>query len=245
MNFFDLIKQNRSTLNSNEEELLSYLFEHKADLKQMTVRQIAEANFTAPNSIIRLCKKLGFSGFLEFRESLYLTSSQQKALMEMTALDEQIIKTKQLINQDVLNTVLEKIHSANQILFFSVGLSRIAAEDLHQRLRIVGKNTHTFIDPHVMKHNAKMLTSDDLVFAISVSGSTDTALHATTIAKAAGATTVSITGFSSNPLSKLTDYQFYGMTSELYIDGVDVSERLSFTYLTNYIFTEYVQKYLL
>jgi len=57
VNFFDLIKANRKYLNENEESLLNYLFVHKDQLKKMTVRQIADANFTAPNSLIRLCKK--------------------------------------------------------------------------------------------------------------------------------------------------------------------------------------------
>lgn len=243
MHFFERLKQNRSHLSQNEEDLLTFIFEHKHQINSLTVRQIAEANYTVPNSIIRLCKKLGFSGFTEFKESYRHSLAQQSTMMSMTSLDEQIIKTKQLINDEVLQKVIGEIKNADQILFFAVGLSRFAAENFHHRLRIVGKMSHTFIDPHVMKHSAKLVGTNDLTFTLSVSGSTDTPLHATTIAKAAGATTVSITGFSSNPLSQLTDYQFYGMTSDMYIDGVDISERLSFHYITNYIFNEYVKKY--
>jgi len=162
----------------------------------------------------------------------------------MTALDEQIIKTKQLLNQAVLHEVLEKIHTS-QILLFAVGLSRLVAEDLHQRLRTVGKNTQIFLDPHVMNYNAKMLKGGDLTFAISVSGTTRTPMQATTIAKVAGATTVSITGFSENLLSQSTDYQFYGMTSEVVINGIDVSDRLSLVYIVHTIFSEYVYHYLI
>ena len=232
-------------MNENEEALLNYLFIHKMELKKMTVRQIADANFTAPNSLIRLCKKLGFSGFIEFREALYYATSQQQSLFKMTALDEQIIKTKQLMNQAVLHEVLEQIHTSQKILLFAVGLSRLVAEDLHQRLRTVGKNTQIFVDPHVMNYNAKMLKAGDLTFAISISGTTSTPIQATTIAKAAGATTVSITGFSNNSLSQLTDYQFYGMTSVVLIDGIDVSDRLSLVYIVNTIFSEYVHHYLI
>ncbi|MDQ0412291.1 MurR/RpiR family transcriptional regulator [Mesobacillus stamsii] len=243
MQFFESVKLNRNRLSQNEEDLLTFIFEHKHELNSLTVRKISEANYTVPNSVIRLCKKLGFSGFTEFKDAYRHALSQQSTIMNMTSLDEQIIKTKQLINEDILQKVIDKIESADQILFFAVGLSRFAAESLHHRLRIVGKMSHTFVDPHIMKHSAKLVGPNDLTFTISVSGSTDTPLHATTIARAAGATTVSITGFSNNPLSKLTDYQFYGMTSETYIDGIDISERLSFHYLTNYILNEYVKKY--
>ena len=245
MDFFQLIKSNRKYLNENEEALLDYLFAHKESIKKMTVREIAEDNFTVPNSIIRLCKKLGFSGFIDFRESFYHATSFQKSMIKMTALDEQIVKTKQLMNETVLHAVLEKIHTSHRILLFAVGLSRLVAEDLHQRLSTVGKNTKIFVDPHVMDYNAKMLTCEDLVFAISLSGSTDVPIQATTIAKTAGAVTVSITGFSNNPLSQLTDFQFFGMTSEVFIDGIDVSDRLSHVYIVNHIFSEYVRHYLI
>ena len=245
MEFFNLIKKNRGKLNQNEQLLLEYLFVLKERLREYTIRDIAADNFTSPNTIVRLCKKLGFSGYIEFRESYCSALSWEKAMVKLTSLDEQLVKTKQLINPSVLEAVLEKLHTSEKVAVFAVGLSRTIAEDLYLKLISIGKNCQFFMDPHVMHLNAKTLNENALVFSISASGLSDNPLHATTISKAAGATTVSITGFSNNPLSEITHYQFYGMIREIYINGIDVSGWLSLNYIVDYIFTEYLRTYVL
>jgi len=245
MEFFNLIKKNREKLNQSEKALLEYLFVLKEGLRKYTIRDIAADNFTSPNTIVRLCKKLGFSGYVEFRESYCNAISWEKSMIKLTSLDEQLVKTKQLMNHDILNAVISKIDKADKIAIFAVGMSRPIGEDLYLKLISIGKNCHFFGAPHFMHLNAKNLNENDLVFSISASGVTDTPLHATVIARAAGATTVSITGFSNNPLSEITHYQLYGMIREIYIDGMDVSGRLSFNYIVDYIFTEYLRLYVL
>ncbi|MCL2565868.1 MAG: MurR/RpiR family transcriptional regulator [Defluviitaleaceae bacterium] len=245
MEFFNLIKKNVTKLNQNEKALLEYLFVLKENLKNHTIRDIAAKNFTSPNAIVRLCKKLGFSGYVEFRESYCNAISWEKSMIKLTSLDEQLVKTKQLINPEVLHHVLKKMYISEKIAIFAVGLSRTIAEDLYLKLISIGKNCQFFVDPHVMHFNAKTLNENDLVFSISASGLSDNPIYATTISKAAGATTVSITGFSNNPLAELTHYQFYGMIREIYIDGIDVSGRLGLNYIVDYIFTEYLKAYVL
>ncbi|WP_314060845.1 MurR/RpiR family transcriptional regulator [uncultured Vagococcus sp.] len=240
MYFYELLKKNRHLLNSTEEDVLQSLLNQAENIKSLTIRQIATENYTVPNTVTRLCQKLGFKGFSDFREALYLTTHEKENVLTLTSLDEQIIRTKQLINPQVIKEILGKIHNAQRIVFFAVGLSRFPAEELNERFKILGINSHTFIDPHVMKHNAKLLTKNDLAIAISVSGTTDTILAATTIASVKGATTLSITGFSHNPIAALTDYQLYGMVSPASIEGIDTADRFSLHYLTNLLFNDYL-----
>ncbi|WP_192987877.1 MurR/RpiR family transcriptional regulator [Carnobacterium mobile] len=243
MHFYDLLKKNRHLLNNTEDAILEYLLKESIRIKEMTIREVANKNYTVPNTVVRLCQKLGFKGFSDFRDELYQASREQEDFVEVTSLDNKIIKTKQLINPNVIEMIISKIYNAEKIIFLAVGLSRFPAEELSERLKILGKNSQTFVDPHVMKHNAKLLTNKDLAIAISISGNTDNVLSATTIANVAGAETISITGFSTNSLSKITTYQLYGYISEARVDGVDVTDRLSIHYLINVIFSEYLKKY--
>lgn len=241
--FYELLKQNQKDLNETENMILDYLLENARTIKELTIRNVATKNYTAPNTIIRLCQKLGFKGFSDFKEGLYQAEHEKESFVEVTSLDEQIIKTKQLINPDVIKTLVTKIHDADKIIFFGVGLSRFPAQELNARLQLLGKNSQIYVDPHVMKHNASLLTNKDLAIAISNSGTTDNILEATTIATVAGAKTLSITGFSTNPLSKKTTYQLYGYTTEVRVTGIDAADRFSIHYLINVIFTEYLKKY--
>jgi len=241
--FYDLLKKNRHLLNETEGAILDYLLNHSDEIKELVIRKAATDNFTAPNTIVRLCQKLGFKGFSDFKENLYYTTQEKRKFVEVTSLDEQIIKTKQLINSDLIETIITKIHKADKIIFFAVGLSRFPAEELNERLKIIGKNSQTFVDPHMMKYNARLLTDKDLAIAISSSGKTKNILSAATIASVSGAETVSITGFSINPLSKITTHQLYGYTAELKLDDIDTADRFSIHYIISLLFTEYLKKY--
>lgn len=243
MYFYRLLKRNRQLLNKNEEVILDYFLENAQSVQQITIREAAERFYTAPNTITRMCKKLGFLGYSDFKEALYITTIEGESFSDFTSLDDQLVKTKQLLNQQTITAIIQTIFEARQVLVLGVGLSRLPAEELHNYLQVVGKNSHIFWEPHMMRHAARKLTTDDVVLAFSISGETENTIEPVNIAHVSGANTISITGFSQNRLSKITDFQLYGMTSKVMIDGIDVSDRLSFHYIGNTLFTEYLKKY--
>lgn len=243
MYFYELLKKNRHLLNQTENEILEYLIRRTDKIDNVTIREVAKKNYTVPNTIVRLCQKLGFKGYTEFKECLKQTRVQKEHIVEITSMDEQIAKTKQLLNYTLIDKIITKIHSADRVLLFAAGLTRFPSEELNERLRIVGKNSQTFVDPHTMKHNARLLNNNDLAIALSISGETDNILQASTIASVSGAPTVSITGFSTNSLSKITDYQLYAYISPVVVNGLDAADRLCVHYLCNVLFQEYLNKY--
>ncbi|MDR0299079.1 MAG: MurR/RpiR family transcriptional regulator [Streptococcaceae bacterium] len=243
MFFYDVLKANRNKLNSFEEEILQDLLDNRSEVKSPTVRDIAVKHFTSPNTIIRLVKKLGFSGYTSFRENLKAARQDGQTLLETTSLDEQIIKTKQLLNDELIKQVLVLIHESDKILVDGLGLSRFPAEEFHFYLEVLGKNSQLFVDPHMVKYAAKKLTQKDLLISFSISGEQENVLIPATIAKANSAKVISITGFSQNSLSKLSDLQLYAMTDNTLINGLDMASRLSFTYIVSLIFREYLATY--
>lgn len=48
-----------------DEKILHYVIDNMDTVLQMGVREIARVNFTSPASIIRLSKKLGYTGFVD------------------------------------------------------------------------------------------------------------------------------------------------------------------------------------
>lgn len=241
--FYQQLKLNRQSLNDNEEELLRYFLTNASNVQQITIREAAEKFYTATNTITRMCKKLGFRGYSDFKEALYISTIEGESFSDFTSLDDQLVKTKQLLNQEIIEQINQAIFESDHILVLGVGLSRLPAEELNNYLQVVGKNSHIYWEPHMMRHAAKKLTKNDLVIAFSISGETENTIEPVNIANISGATTVSITGFSQNNLSKITDFQLYAMTSKVVIDGIDVADRLSFHYIGNTLFTEYLKKY--
>lgn len=244
MDFYECLKENRTLLNKNEEKILSYLIDEKKQIDNWTIREVAKRFYTVPNTIVRMCQKLGFKGYTQFKEELQKTLEVEETLLRMTDLDDLVIKTKQLLNQEVLDDIVTTIHEADNILFFAVGLSRFPAEEFSERLKILGKKSQTFIDPHLMKHNAKQMTNRDLGIAISISGSEQSNVFAATNrANISGAKTISLTGFSTNALSKITNYQLYAYSTDIKIEGIDAADRFGLHYLVNKLFNDYLKKY--
>src|SRR5690625_1638644 len=129
---YKMLEKNRKLLNENEEKILSYLLENKQQINDLTIREIANKFFTVPNTIVRMCKKLGFTGFQQFKEEVIFTLKVEQSLGEISPLDDVIVKTKQLLNPEVLNEIMESIYNArnilylcaNSCLFFFVSLKR-------------------------------------------------------------------------------------------------------------------------
>ena len=112
MYFYQLLKLNRHLLNKNEEEILTYFLTHAKKIQQITIREVAETFFTVPNTITRMCKKLGFLGYSDFKEALYITTIEEQSFSDFTSLDDQLVKTKQLLNQQTIDEI-------NQVIFES------------------------------------------------------------------------------------------------------------------------------
>ena len=48
--------------------IANYVLEREYQLKQDSVRRIAQETYVSPSSIIRFCQKLGYEGYNDFRD---------------------------------------------------------------------------------------------------------------------------------------------------------------------------------
>ena len=52
-----------------EKEIVKYFLNQKEEIARQSTREISKRLYCSPSSIIRLCQKLGFTGFEEFKET--------------------------------------------------------------------------------------------------------------------------------------------------------------------------------
>ena len=64
-------------LNELELALVKYLEDNQNNLKDITIRQMASANFTSTSAIYRLCNKFGFSGYSDMIYQLSSSNNTQ------------------------------------------------------------------------------------------------------------------------------------------------------------------------
>ncbi len=245
MRFFNQIAENTHLLNKNDNEILSYCIRNHETVSNMKVQQIAEALYTSPASVIRFCKKLGFSGFSEFKAALRIETSQEPQTWrpEVNSIDflKDINKTTQLIQEEVIGQVLNLIHTKKRIELYAVGSSRMVASEFTKRLQLIKKDACCYDDSSLMNISAKQLTRDDLVIALSASGETSLVITAANMAKSRGATIISITTLGSNTLSDVADLNLYVKSTCFVKSEIELRSRVQLLILCEYIFFRYLE----
>ena len=56
-------------LSEGEKTLAAYILVHGMEIAKYSTRSLAEVTYTSPPTVLRLCKKLGFSGFDDFKQN--------------------------------------------------------------------------------------------------------------------------------------------------------------------------------
>ena len=176
MDFYKRIAQNAQRLNKSDNEILSYCVRNNQKISGMKVQEVAQELYTSPASMIRFCKKLGFSGFSEFKAALRLELSgrQDRGEKENESVDflKDVHKTLQLVQEDTVDRILELIHKSRQVEIYAAGSSRMVPSEFVKRLQIIGKPAFCYDDSSLMNISARQVTGEDLVIIISASGET-------------------------------------------------------------------------
>ncbi|TDT51968.1 MurR/RpiR family transcriptional regulator [Fonticella tunisiensis] len=250
MDFFIRIEKEREKLNKNENELLKYFIENAQDIKNMKIQDVAKKTFVSTAGIIRFCKKLGFNGYSELKNSLALTVKNQGEKGRVytqsktsSNIFNDIDKTKDMINDSIIDEITDLIHETERIDFYGEGSSRLVCMEMSRRFQLVGKQTYHYDDTSIMYLSASTLKEKDLVFAISMSGETSQIIRAVNIAKTKKATVVSLTSMSLNTLSNIADKSLFIYSTKYSINGINFISRIPAIILMEYVFNKYVEKY--
>lgn len=247
MNFFNHIEKTRANLNKNENELLKYFMENSHKIKGMKINDVSKNTFVSTAAIIRFCKKLGFSGYSEFRNTLWLTIENQNEGNELknsqvanSNIFDDILKTKNLINDTLINDIITLIDSTLRIDFYGEGSSRIVCEEMARRFRLIGKQAYYYDDTSLMYLSASNLSDKDLVFCISMSGETSQILRAANIAKTRKANVISVTNMSNNTLTNIADKSLFVCSTKYTLGEMNFVSRIPATIILEYIFGKYI-----
>ncbi|WP_370577717.1 SIS domain-containing protein [Photobacterium sp. BZF1] len=210
--------------------------------KSTSIKEVAERLGVSTALIVKVSKKLGFSGFKQLKDALnaqhqsdtFLASEQ----LEPDDSCEQII-TKVLQNSinaltEILNFVDAKMVSAaadaivnaKNIELYAAGGSTIICEDFQHKLLRFGMRASVPRDRHLMLMSASVLSSNDVVLVVSHSGQTVDLMDAVRLAKQSGAKIISITNNYHAELSQLSDYPLYAPASPEPLLGKNGTARL-------------------
>ena len=202
MTILEKIEKQYVNFTKKEKQIALYILQHPNEIKTSTIIDLAFKIGTSPALITHFCKKLDNSSIRE-KESKVQSNLVADHISEFYY--HVIERTKRDLTVEIIDSVLEKIKKARRIYIFGVGSSGLSALELQQRLMRMGMNSTCVTDSHMMLINSSIITKEDLVIGISISGETIDIIKALRLAKNRGVSIIGLTAFSESELAKLSD----------------------------------------
>lgn len=244
-------------LKETERKVAEYILQHPTKVVQMPVSKIAEEVGFSEATIVRFCKKIGYTGLLNLKTDLkrelleesdvtlpespdiFLDDSRNEVAQKIAmTVDTSIKETIGLMDMKVLNPVVERFLTAKRILFVGFGASGLSAMEARDRMNRIGIDSEAYIDRFTMTLKLANLKEDDLVVAFSHSGETPEVVNAFRLASKVGAQRLAITHCPHSPLTELADTFLLTSGSAGPHQGDSIATRISQLFMIEFLCTE-------
>ncbi len=217
----------------------SYFLEEGESLRDQSARSIAARLYTAPSTVSRLCKRLGYDGYKDFRDAYldelrYLSSAftsidanqpfkrsddKRTIAAKMGALyRETVDDTLQLIEQAALEKTVQLVADARNVFVYSAGPQSFIAEDFVDKMARIGRRVIVAHKDDTSFFFGSGARDDEVYLVLSYSGETNNALRVARQIKARGGTIVAVTSYGRNTLSQLADVTINVSTREKLVE---------------------------
>ena len=127
--------------------------------------------------------------------------------------------------------------SARRIFIFGIGASGAIAQDLQHKLLRLGLDACSNADAHLQAITSAYCTCEDVVVAISHSGSSKIIVDNVRMARDNGAKVISLTSVGRSPLSKMADICLFTASLETKYRILAISSRIAELTIIDSIYT--------
>lgn len=226
--------KSREDFTDNEMVLADYILANGYEIKNMSISELADATYTSPATITRFCRKLGLQGYkdfsirysLEYEESrkqesidtnlpFSRTDSFEKITRNMGSLNASTIN--RIINEfdyDQLKRIVYRMHDADVINVFGVGISAIVALDFQTKMVRLGKQVNVNLNSILQDGYALSSTDNTVNLVISQSGETPQILECIRILANKNSYIVSVTANTQSTAAKYSNEIITARTEE-------------------------------
>lgn len=252
------LRESRDSMSATERAVSDYLLSHQGEAMELSIHQLAEKTFASPSTVIRMCQRIGFAGYKEFRQAVTCEIAvrrlnQEQECREITrsdSLDEIVDKvtyqnimsledSKSCIDTGTLQRCVELVRDARTVLLFGLGTSLGSIQDLNLKFLRLNKSCVMNDDGHAQLLQAKNASKDDLGIVLSCSGETVEVIECMKTLRERGAPIIAITRHVSSPVAELADYRLYTTGCETASRGGAMSSRISQLNTIDILFTAY------
>lgn len=202
MNLLEKVK----SLNELEYLIYVYLNKDKNRVKDLKLKDVADELHVSQSMVTRVCKKLGFDGFSEYKLHLrYTEENNQKVKSEkLNYLLDYFQRSTTESSMAQIKTVANAIVDSSEVLFFGLGLSSAIAK--YAALLFNRKGFRTAFVDDMSWRVENIYDSKTLAIILTVSGETEEVNKVILNLKNRGLKVVVISNKEISTAAKLADY---------------------------------------
>jgi DNA-binding MurR/RpiR family transcriptional regulator len=225
----------------SEKKVADWLFSHSGEVLPYSITDLASKCESSEATIVRFSKRLGCRGYQDLKITL-AKEHEKKVIVPMItdsddcfAIFEKICndaymsleRTKKTLSAESMTRAAEAIAKARRIVLIGLGTSAQVAEDASNKLLRAGCNSSAYADTHMQAIAVSQLKEGDVVIGISQSGSSKDIVESMKMARAHGATTISITSKERSPIARQSDILLLTDTEETRHSSLGLNSHIS------------------
>lgn len=223
------IKGVYDSLKAADKRLADFILQNTEQAVNLTIAELAESSNSSYATISRFCKKIGFSGFKEFKSNLIndiVTNKNFEEVIDTFTIDSDastenisekvyelsskiLEESMSIIDYSSIDAAVEKIINASNVCFIGAGTSGISARYAYTKFFRIGIPCYHETDSTLYKMKVSILTEKDILFAISSSGRTAEIVECARMANKSNVHVISLSDFAISPLTKVSNTNLY------------------------------------
>jgi RpiR family carbohydrate utilization transcriptional regulator len=240
---FIRIQGTYSSLRTAEQRVADFILKHAEELIYLTVTELAERTQTSESTVVRLCQKIGYKGYQEFKIMLArdLVGPMEKVYEEidkgdsLAALKNKIFQanaqalkdTIEVLSDDELIKAVAALATARRVEVYGIGGSAPLALDAYHKFMKLGISCVWLSDSDLMAMSSSLLGTGDVVLGISHTGASRDVCDAMENAQNAGATTICITHRATSPITRVANVKLFTAAKETAFGSDATSSRIA------------------
>ncbi|MGL5100778.1 MAG: MurR/RpiR family transcriptional regulator, partial [Fusobacteriaceae bacterium] len=182
------LKEMRENFSKTDEKIADYINDNLSKIRLINTYELAESSGVSQASIVRFAKKMGFSGFPEFKISLAEAIKGEASDEKLELIDKEIKiddrtadiaekllrrnissleKTLKTINLKNIEQAVDALKGARKILVIGAGSSAVIGKYFQSKLLEIGFDAIFEFDQHIQMLHVSGMDDRDVAFVIS------------------------------------------------------------------------------
>ena len=227
------IKSLFPNLTKSEKRIAMFVDDHFSQISYMSINDLASQCEIGESTIMRFCKRLGYSGFYEFKQKVVieLQHNEEKNRKDdnktISDIEMMFKETLQLSNEIQIQKAAQMIIESQNIYLFGVGFSGLSAQASQIRLTSLGYKAVATSEAYSQIVLANVIREGDLAIGISISGENTTTMECLNLARMNGAKIISITNHEKSSITLLSNVVLLTAGQELGKEGSTLITEMS------------------